>query len=101
MAKVDSLQHQMHQNIQNELKNIETAEAIQEKSQECLEMAKIFKKRTSKLKWNTSWYKDNRGMFVGTVVVLQSGWWSRRLFDWRTCWSRRPLCWYLWVSQQM
>jgi hypothetical protein len=72
MAKVDSLQHQMHQNIQNELKNIETAEAIQEKSQECLEMAKIFKKRASKLKWNT-WYKDNRGVFVGTTVFSIAG----------------------------
>jgi hypothetical protein len=72
MSKVDRLQHQMQQNIQNELKNIETAEAIQEKSQECREMAKIFKKRTSKLKWNT-WYKDHRGVFVGTTVCSIAG----------------------------
>jgi hypothetical protein len=67
MEKVDQLQDKMHDNILDQLKNIETAESIQKKSEECMELAKVFKKRATKLK-NRTWYNSRRGLFIGTTV---------------------------------
>jgi hypothetical protein len=67
MEEVDQLQRKMNDNILDQLKNIETAESIQKKSEECMELAKVFKKRATKLK-NRTWYKSKGGLFIGTTV---------------------------------
>mmetsp|Transcript_21082 Transcript_21082/g.29764 ORF Transcript_21082/g.29764 Transcript_21082/m.29764 type:complete len:201 (-) Transcript_21082:803-1405(-) len=62
------LKNQMNDNIQGALENIEDAEEIKKQSAECLELAKVFKKRTKRLKW-TLWAKDKKYTIAGTTVV--------------------------------
>ena len=47
--KIDNLQNKMHDNIMAQLENMETAESLQEKSDDLLLQAAVFKKNASKL----------------------------------------------------
>lgn len=55
VKEVKRLEDQMHDNIQNELKNIESAEELEDLTNDCLEKAKVFRKEAKKLKWKTRW----------------------------------------------
>ena len=72
MEQVELLQHQMNMNIQGQLKNMETAESVLAKSQECMELAKVFKKRANTLK-HRQWYKSKRGVVIGTALCSIAG----------------------------
>lgn len=47
--RLDNLQNKMHDNIMTQLENMETAESLQEKSDDLLLQAAVFKKNASKL----------------------------------------------------
>jgi hypothetical protein len=53
--EVKKLEDQMHDNIQNELKNIESAEKLDALTNDCLEKAKVFRKKAKKVKWQARW----------------------------------------------
>ena len=49
--EVKSLEDKMHTNIVNELQNMERAEHLKELSDDCLEKAKVFRKKAKEVKW--------------------------------------------------
>ena len=72
MQEVDRLQQQMNENIMGHVQNMEAAERVQEKADECREMAKVFKKRAKKLRWKV-WFKNHRGFVLGTALFSITG----------------------------
>jgi transcription termination factor NusB len=72
MNHVDELKEEMADNIQEALAKGEKLDRLEELSNECLEQAKLFKKRAKKLSW-TMWLKDKRGVVVGTTLFTAAG----------------------------
>jgi preprotein translocase subunit Sss1 len=72
LQEVDSLKRQLAKNIEGALSNLEKAEVVEKKSAECLEQAKVFKKRAKKLKW-TTWAKANKIELAGAAIVGSGG----------------------------
>ena len=50
MKEVARVKDQMHDNMQQQLSNMENADALHQKSQEALEEAMVFKKKTQSVK---------------------------------------------------
>lgn len=65
MAEVARAKDTMHENMQNQLANMENADALQQKSQEALEEAMIFKKKTAAVKGKMR-NKNNKFIAMGT-----------------------------------
>lgn len=68
LQNVEALKTEMNKNILQSHLNCEKAEKIKKKSAECLELAKVFKKRARKLSWKT-WTKKNKLMLKGFAVA--------------------------------
>lgn len=69
---VDILQDQMHDNIQAALYKEEQLKRLEQLSGECLEQAKLFKKKAKKLSWSM-WLKDKKGVVIGTTLCTAAG----------------------------
>ena len=65
MQEVARVKDQMHQNMQNQLSNMEDADRLHQKSQEALEEAMVFKKKTQSVKSKMR-NKNNRLLAIGT-----------------------------------
>ncbi|CAB9513325.1 expressed unknown protein [Seminavis robusta] len=65
MAEVARVKDQMHENMQNQLSNMEDADRLHQKSQEALEEAAVFKKKASSVKGKMRG-KNNRLLAIGT-----------------------------------
>ena len=76
--RIQALLEQMHHNIMGQLNNIENAQLLEKKSQECLELAELFKKYASQLN-KKKWYERKSvwatatGAAVGAVGGLAAG----------------------------
>jgi len=81
VEQVNALEDQMHDNIQKQLNNIESAEKLEELTNDCLAKAKVFRKRAKKVKWQTRWKNvatTAKGVAVfsavgGTIGFLAGG----------------------------
>lgn len=78
-AKIDALMDEvsrtkshMHSNIQKQLSNMESAARLEQKSQEALEEAMVFKKQTQKVK-NHMRFKNNKLIAIGTAGAATGG----------------------------
>jgi outer membrane lipoprotein SlyB len=78
-AKIDALMNevsvvtdQMHSNIQQQLVNMDSATRLEQKSQEALEEAKVFKKQTLKIRRNMQ-FKNNKMIAIGTAGAAAGG----------------------------
>lgn len=67
LEKVDSVKKNMHKNMLQHMQNIESAEILEQKSSETLELAKIFKKNAKKL---NSEVKKKSWVPVATVAAV-------------------------------
>lgn len=65
MQEVSRVKDAMHKNLQNQLSNMEDTDALHQKSQEALEEAMIFKKKTRAVKSKMR-SKNNRVLAIGT-----------------------------------
>mmetsp|Transcript_3966 Transcript_3966/g.4399 ORF Transcript_3966/g.4399 Transcript_3966/m.4399 type:complete len:290 (+) Transcript_3966:65-934(+) len=65
---VEILKNEMNKNILESHVNVEKSEEIRKKSAECLELAKVFKKRARKLSWQV-WTKKNKSILKGAAIV--------------------------------
>jgi len=72
MQEVNSVKSTMHQNIQDQFSNMESADRLQQKSQEALEEAMVFKKHTLKVK-RTMRNKNNKLIAIGTAGAATGG----------------------------
>lgn len=72
LQEVDALKHQLAKNIEGALKNIEKAEVVEKKCAECLELAKVFKKRARRLSWSM-WAKRKKFEIAGAAIFGTGG----------------------------
>ena len=76
--KIDKLQSQMHDNIMAELENIETAQSLDEKCNDLLLQAALFKKNAAKLPRKSFWNKRRvwvtaAGALAGAGIGIAMG----------------------------
>ncbi|CAB9511580.1 expressed unknown protein [Seminavis robusta] len=65
-SQIDKLEKKINDNIMKELDNIESAERLQELSEDCLEKAQVFRKKAHKVKMKSRWKSR---AFVATGVT--------------------------------
>ena len=72
MEEVNSVKSSMESNIRNQLSNMDSADRLSQKSQEALEEAVVFKKRTTQVK-NKLRNKNNKFIAMGTAGAATGG----------------------------
>lgn len=72
LQEVQQAKTQMHQNLQQQLSNMDVAARLEQKSQDALEEAMIFKKHTRDVKRHYQW-KNNKMILVGTAGAAAGG----------------------------
>jgi outer membrane lipoprotein SlyB len=72
MNEVSVVKDQMHSNLQQQLVNMDSAARLEEKSQEALVEAKVFKKQTLKVRRDMQ-FKNNKMIAIGTAGAAAGG----------------------------